>query len=170
MIHVALQHLVLYLDFDGVLHEENVRWSIKRGIYMATPGHHLWEWMSILEELLAPFPDVKIVLSTSWVHARNFNYAKSRLSPVLQTRVIGATFHRREMRKDVFLSYSRGWQIAGDVSRRRPRAWFALDDDTEGWPAHLLENLVATDGTRGLSDPAVQAAVTEKLRQLSSGM
>lgn len=26
--------LLLYLDFDGVLHHEDVRWSPKRGAYM----------------------------------------------------------------------------------------------------------------------------------------
>lgn len=154
---------VLYLDFDGVLHDEDVWWHPKRGVYMATPKRKLFEWMHILEELLAPYPDVKIVLSTTWVAKRSFAYARRQLSPGLRKRVIGATFHSREMRRDEFGYLSRGMQIAGDVARRQPAAWFALDDDTERWPAWLLHHLIATDGGFGLSDPAVQEAVRARL-------
>src|SRR5438132_6554545 len=94
---------VCFLDFDGVLHVDTVFWSAKRGIYIGTPGRVLFEWAPILEQLLEPHPDVKIVLSTSWVRIRSFNYAKKQLSPMLQERVIGATFHNRFMREDEFV-------------------------------------------------------------------
>jgi hypothetical protein len=87
---------ICYVDYDGVVHVNSVYQSPKRGIYIgSTPGHTLFEWLPILDELLAPYPDVKIVLSTSWVRARSFEYAKSKLPPSLQARVIGATFHYR---------------------------------------------------------------------------
>lgn len=154
---------VLYLDFDGVLHDGEVYWHIKRGIYMKTPGRRLFEWMAILEELLAPYPDVKIVLSTSWVRARNFNFARSQLSPALQARVIGATFHKREMRKDMFDLLSRGAQIVQDVGRRRPLKWFSVDDDVSDWPKGYLKHLVATESDRGISAPSVQAHIRRQL-------
>jgi hypothetical protein len=63
---------VLYLDFDGVLHDGEV--YVRRGVgpCVATPGRVLFEWMPILEELLAPHPDVAVVLSTSWVRVYSF--------------------------------------------------------------------------------------------------
>lgn len=154
---------VLYLDFDGVLHDGEVYWHIKRGIYMKTPGRQLFEWMAILEELLAPYPEVKIVLSTSWVRARNFNFARSKLSPALQRRVIGATFHKREMRGADFDLLSRGAQVVRDVGRRQPKKWFAVDDDTKDWPRGYIRHLVATDSAVGISDPVVQAAIRTQL-------
>lgn len=157
---------VLYLDFDGVVHDGEVYWHVKRGIYMKTPGRRLFEWMAILEELLAPYPDVKIVLSTSWVRVRNFNFARSMLSPALQARVIGATFHKREMRKDVFELLSRGAQVVQDAGRRQPKHWFALDDDVEDWPKAFLGNLVATVSSKGVSDPDVQAAIRAQLARM----
>ncbi len=36
--------LLLYLDFDGVLHHEAVYVSSKRGIYIREPGFELFEW------------------------------------------------------------------------------------------------------------------------------
>jgi hypothetical protein len=157
---------ILYLDFDGVLHHEAVYWHPRRGIFLNEPGHTLFVWVPILDELLVPHPDVHIVLSTSWVRVRDFTYAKTRLSPALQARVVGATFHNREMRKDEFVLLARGQQIANDVSRRNPKAWFAIDDDHLGWPAWCRDNLIRTHGETGLSDPAIQAAIRTMLERL----
>lgn len=161
---------ICYLDFDGVLHDEEVYYHPRRGIYMRTPGRILFEWAPILETLLQPFPEVKIVLSTSWVHARRFAYAKSQLSAALQTRVVGATFHSREMRRGEFIQLPRGVQIARDVYRRRPQAWFAIDDDDVGWPEGYRNRLVKTTGTCGLSDAQAQLAVQAMLERLSSSV
>ena len=156
---------ILYLDFDGVLHDEQVYFHPRRGIYMNTPGRKLFEWMPILEELLTPHPQVQIVLSTSWVRAKDFSYAKKQLSPALQERVAGATFHNREMRKSEFVLMSRGEQIAQDVFRRGPQSWFAIDDDHIGWPEWCRDNLIRTDGARGISDPAIQHAIKTMLER-----
>ena len=90
---------VCYCDFDGVTHDDAVYWSRHGGIQMRTPGRTLFEWLPVLEELFAPYPDLKIVLSTSWVRVKGFDFAKRQLTPGLQARVIGATFHRRERQK-----------------------------------------------------------------------
>jgi hypothetical protein len=158
---------VLYLDFDGVLHDDAVYWSPKIGIHILTPDRTLFEWMPILESLLVPYPEVKIVLSTSWVRARSFNFAKRQLAPALQGRVIGATFHNREMSKCVFDCMSRGAQVLADVQRRRPAAWLALDNDDQNWPANCRENLIKTEDHLGLSAPEVQAAIRERLASIA---
>lgn len=58
--------LVLNFYFDGVLHHENVFWHPRRGAYAGPPGLTLSEHAALLDELLAPIPEVGIVLSTSW--------------------------------------------------------------------------------------------------------
>lgn len=160
---------ILYLDYDGVLHHDAVYWSRDLGIHIRdAPGRVLFEWVSILEELLAPYPDVKIVLSTSWVRVRDFDFAKSKLPPALQARVVGATFHRREMRKWEFDNMSRGAQIYADVHRRRPACWLALDNDDVAWPAHCRDHLIKTKDDLGLSDPEVQTAIRVKLASFAT--
>lgn len=155
----STQSLVCYCDFDGCLHDDAVFWHPKRGIYLGTPGRSLFEWMPILENLFAPYPEVRIVLSTSWVRMRDFRFAKGQLSPSLQTRVIGATFHNREMRKDEFDQLSRGQQVLADVERRRPQSWFAIDNDCAGWPDHQRDHLVLTQDRLGLSEVRVQQEI-----------
>jgi len=157
---------ILYLDYDGVLHDDAVYWSPKQGIFINTPGRTLFEWMPILEELLFPYPDVKIVLSTSWVRVKSFRFAKEHLSPSLQARVVGATYHHREMRRHEFEYLPRGVQVWEDVVRRKPTAWFALDNDEFGWPEWCRGNLVKTEDHLGLSDESVQEEIRNLLKRL----
>lgn len=58
--------LILYLDYDGVLHHENCLWHPKIGAYLSAPdGYVLFQHAELLEQLLAPHPQVQIVLSTA---------------------------------------------------------------------------------------------------------
>jgi hypothetical protein len=154
---------VCYCDFDGVTHDDAVYATRQGGILMRTPGRTLFEWLPVLEELLAPYPDVKIVLSTSWVRVKGFDFAKRQLTPGLQARVIGATFYERETRKFDFDNMSRGMHICADVRRRRPTRWFAIDNDDYAWPAGCRDNLIKTEDRLGLSDPGVQDAIRKVL-------
>jgi len=163
---------ICYLDYDAVLHDGNVLRNRTKGLHIKTPGRTFFEWMPILDDLLAPYPDLKIVLSTTWVREIGFNEAKYELSASLKDRVIGATFLHPKIVKMDFDTLSRGMQIWGDVERRKPAQWFALDDDAFGWPARCKENLIQTSAQLGLSDPAVQERVRLKLvdmYNLSSG-
>jgi hypothetical protein len=154
---------ICYLDYEAVLHDGNVLRNRSTGMSIKTPGRHFFEWMPILDELLAPYPDLKIVLSTTWVRELGFNEAKHELSPALRERVIGATFLHPKIVKAEFDMLSRGMQILGDVQRRKPTHWFALDDDAFGWPAKYKDHLIQTSDALGLSDPAVQEKVRERL-------
>ncbi|CAD6529255.1 hypothetical protein LMG27952_02279 [Paraburkholderia hiiakae] len=160
---------LLYLDFDGVLHPENVWRRPRSGPYVATPpGHTLFEHASLLVALLAPYPDVRIVLSTSWVRVLgSVRKAARRLPPALRARVVGATFHG-EMDAHLFAAMPRGVQVWADVQRRRPHEWLSLDDDGEGWPAMAREHLVLTDPVMGISEPSAYSAIQAKLAALGT--
>lgn len=156
---------VLYLDFDGVLHPDEV-YQTKKGIVLRAPGHELFENVPVLENILGQYPTVRIVLSTSWVVAKGFRFARGQLSPMLQERVIGATYHRRFMRKGEFLNMSRGMQIYSDTTRRSTGGWVSLDDDSVGWPRASLDHLVCCDGTIGLAGEQTQRELVGQLDSL----
>lgn len=99
---------ILYLDFDGVLHDDAVYCSPDRGMYLDTLGRVLFEWMPILDELLAPYPELRVVLSTSWVRAKGLVFATSQLSPSLRSRVVGTMFDNRLVQKAEFDLLPRG--------------------------------------------------------------
>jgi hypothetical protein len=155
-----------YLDFDGVTHFAPVFWHQEQGMHFDEPGHVLFEWAPILERLLHPYPEVRIVLSTAWVRAQGLDYAKSMLPLALQSRVVGATFDNRFIQKLDFDLMPRGVQVCADVVRRRPDNWFAIDNDDEGWPQVCRSRLIKTDDGLGLSDPNVQ----EEIRKMVASM
>jgi hypothetical protein len=159
--------LILYLDYDGVLHHENVRISNKHGPFLQAPERYsLFQHVGLLATLLEPYPRVQIVLSTSWAVRYGVTAAAKKLPPELQARVIGGTFHNRHMHKQEFLDTHRGQQVGSDVHRRQPRDWLALDDDEEGWHPSHRNHFVQTHMYEGISDPEVLATFTKKLEAM----
>ncbi|RDJ98531.1 HAD domain-containing protein [Paraburkholderia lacunae] len=159
--------LVLYLDFDGVLHPEDVWVRLNKGPYIASPpGHELFEHAELLERVLLPYPDVKIVLSTSWVRVyKGVARVARKLPPELRARVVGATYHR-SMDPESFRQTLRGMQIWADVLRRQPVDWIALDDDYLDWPSWCGDKLVRTHEVLGISAPVVLAELRAKLARM----
>lgn len=160
---------VLFLDFDGVLHSEAVFWHPRRGAYLqhslVADGRRLFENAPLLEELLEPYPDVRIVLSTTWVVELRYSRAVARLTPSLQARCVGATFHRREMEMESFKARPRGRQVLDDIGRRKPLTWLALDDTDEGWPDAERSNVIITHPVLGIGAPATRAQLVEALKR-----
>ena len=157
---------IVYLDVDGVVHPEDTKTRLKTGAYIASPpGHMLFEHVPLLEQLLAPYPSVKIVLSTSWVRVYRYSRVVKRFPQSLRARMIGATYHRA-MDENAFLSLSRGQQVWSDVVRRRPRDWIALDDDCD-WPEWCRSHHIPTHPVLGISEPSVRGEVARRLRACS---
>ena len=164
--------VVLYLDLDGVVHHEKVLWHPRKGIYMSqyeAAGHSLFEWVPILESVLQPHPAVALVLSSTWCIRPGYSATLKRLPATLSARFIGGAYHKRVHGVDpwnltMFRTTPRGVQVQEDAQRRKPQQWIALDDDLEDWPDSCRQNLVACEGTTGLSNPEVQHELREKLR------
>ena len=155
--------VVLYLDLDGVVHHEKVLWHPRKGIYMSpyeAAGHSLFEWVPFLESVLQPHPAVALVLSSTWCIRPGYSATLKRLPATLSARFIGGTYHKRVHGVDpwnltMFRTTPRGVQVQEDAQRRKPKQWIALDDDLEDWPDSCRQNLVACEGTTGLSNPEV---------------
>lgn len=84
------QRPTLFLDYDGVLHPDAVYREGER-VVLRADGFCLFEWAEILGALLAPYPPLQIVLSTSWERVLGFHAARSHLSESLRRRLVGAT-------------------------------------------------------------------------------
>jgi len=127
-------------------------------------GHRLFENAELLVQALAPYPEVAIVLSTSWVRVLSYSRAKAYLPEALRSRVIGATFHSA-MNKFEFDAMTRGAQVLADATRRSAINWVALDDDDEGWGAAAFPHLVLTERTSGLAEPQTLKDLSDKLKE-----
>ncbi|MHB8914866.1 MAG: HAD domain-containing protein [Thiobacillus sp.] len=169
----------LFLDFDGVLHP-NEAYLRTGGVVLLADGHALFEYADRLCEILAPYPTLRVVLSTSWVAAlRSFKKAKGYLPPALQAQVVGATWHSGAGRVAGSTWHSSAdryeWnlltrfeQIQRYVARHRLPDWLALDDDDIGWPDDQRHRLVCTHEWHGLGDEFAQSDLRAKLAVLMS--
>ena len=164
--------MILYLDFDGVLHPDEVFLESGKPIMRCPPElgvppeyARLFSFCPILQEALAPHPDIRIVLSTSWAAHLGFEAARDALPAGLRGRVIGATCAGRHELEEWLLAPSRWAQIARHAATHGITDWIAIDDDTEGWPNDQWHRLVGIENpTIGLYDDAVQERLREVLR------
>ena len=161
---------IIYCDYDHVLHGGALRYRKPPSLRPETAGQTLFQNAPILVRLLEPYPHLKIVLSTSWVTELGFGRARGYLPQTLQQRMVGATFHKRHMRKDEFSNLTRYEQIMADVQRRRPTRWIAIDDDLQGWPGRALQNLVPMPPMLGLSSPAAELDLQRRLAKFFGGV
>ena len=161
--------MILYLDYDGVLHADDV-YRTKKGIALKNGGA-LFEHAHMLTRAIESYPEVKIVLSTSWVRELGFSRAKKYLPSELQARVSGSTYHSSYESEDFastpWNTLSRYEQIARHVSRHNVTNWLAVDNDNEGWPESQTHRLVHTDDLLGLSEPAAQQRLLTVIQSLT---
>lgn len=162
--------MILFLDFDGVLHPDAV--YMERGRPVLRDEGTLFMWLPYLEEVLDLHREVGIVISSSWCRVLGFNRARKYLSPALRTKVIGATWHSSMGRTKLggfktphtwWDSATRYEQIMRYVCRARLEDWVAIDDNCEGWPEVDANKLVLTDSRRGISEPRVISILNERL-------
>lgn len=155
---------VLYLDYDGCLHPADVRVDILAGLCTDVPNHAVFEHVGLLEELLEPYPNWRIVLSTTWAFRYGMERARAFLPTSLHRRVVGSTC---DYAGPGFERLARGAQVANDVKARAPRDWVAIDDDTRGWPMRAEGRFVQSDAVDGIAAPAVRARLAAELSRRS---
>ena len=163
--------MILFLDFDGVLHPDEV-WLTNGRLKLEGDGH-LFMWAGLLADVLNDFPSIQIVLSTSWARQFGYSRAKKHLPPGLRNRVIGATWHSSMGKQDgLNRPHAVTWwdaatryeQIKRYAVRAKQTDWIAIDDQPEGWRADDRDKLVQTNSDTGLSDPAMVALLVSHLQ------
>lgn len=167
--------MILFLDFDGVLHPDAV--YLERGRPVLRADGELFMWSRHLVDALASAPHVRIVLSTSWARELRFARARDYLPAELRPRVIGATWHsgmatddeHRPLGRDTWWdTATRYQQIRRYVDRAGITDWIAVDDKPEGWADADRDKLVATDSRLGLSAPSARARLAATVGNMAS--
>lgn len=151
---------MLFLDFDGVLHPNEVYMEHGRPVLRAEG--RLFMWANILVDALVSYPGVDIVLSTSWVPSLSYEVARRYLPLALSERIVGATWHSCAGRWD-WSALTRYQQIQRYLKGKGDCEWLAIDDDNNGWPDHDSDRLIWTHPDRGISDPVVFNTLIDKL-------
>lgn len=140
-----------------MLHHADVYLSKKPGGMAELPddlvaqGHRLFQHAGVLDEALTPYPDLEIVLSTSWAHKWGWERASKQLPDGLMRRVIGQTNYKYG---DWMDGRCRGQQVQDQARSMglKLNEWVAVDDDVAGWPEESFDRLVRCRPDIGLGD------------------
>jgi len=149
--------LVLFLDFDGVLHpvgEEALDADFR---LIANPA--LFCWRHILADALAPYPSVRIVVSSDWRRLFDDENLARLLGPALGPRVIGAVAN---------VEASRAGEVLAEAARRQLVHWLAIDDHPSVRAARKAGDarFIACSSATGLSNVCVQNELKRKLADM----
>lgn len=154
--------MILFLDFDGVLHPD--------------PCHdtaRLFEHAPRLGDVLDDFPEVDVVLSTSWRASRPVDQLREALPPQVGTRIVGATPHFNTFSAPRRLvPYQRQaecerWLADNDAGERD---WLALDDRAS-WFEPYFDALIECNSLRGFDAGAerrLRSALIRSRRRLAT--
>lgn len=146
-----MSSLTLFLDFDGVMHADGC------------PDSELFIHLATFEALLEKFPEIQVVISSSWRLTQSLEQMRSRFSPAFQHRVIGVT---PSIKGPHFMSRERevlAWLEFNRPEDERDR-WLAIDDQPT-WFSPLNERLHVTDRLVGLDENAADG-LRRKLRRM----
>ncbi|MCP3721401.1 HAD domain-containing protein [Paraburkholderia sp. CNPSo 3281] len=171
----APRHLVLdnttptlFVDFDGTLHVGNAYIDDAGEITLDT-GRPLLEFAPLLVELLAPYPEVEIVLTTSWARRLPQERVIAYLPPELRPRVVGTTSSIKPRRSYVLDGTERTDVIRSYAYGKRLKHWLAIDDAVFGAeqferePGELVDHFLLLDSTKGIGDSSARARIEKWL-------
>lgn len=163
----------LFVDFDGTLHIGNAYIDEDEGISLDT-GRPLLEFAPILVELLEPYPDVEIVLTTSWVRRLPEERVIEYLPPELRRRVVGTTRDVKPRLSYVQDGTERTYVISSYAYGKRLKHWLAIDDAVFGAarfgrePGELADHFLLLDSSSGISDSKALRRIAKWLTEVHS--
>lgn len=143
--------MILFLDFDGVLHPFFPRRD------RSDAENQLFSYLPRLEGVLRDFPEWRVVIASSWRENRPWANVIQAFSPDIVDRIIGATPvikvkeppYPRHPRHSEVLAYL----DANDLQGVR---WIALDDDPRLYPPNCPNLLLCDDGFREIEEVALR--------------
>ncbi|MBU1363877.1 MAG: hypothetical protein KKE51_08655 [Gammaproteobacteria bacterium] len=150
--------MILYLDFDGVVHALGE--PALNDNFKLLDNPNLFKWLPILEQILEPYPEVRIVISSDWRRLFDDDSLKRLLGPAISHRFAGIVEVAEK---------SRANEILMDAAQRGLTDWLALDDHPTVVEASRTDiRFIVCKPETGLSSRTVQATLKTRLNALLS--
>ena len=149
--------VILFLDFDGVVHERDAGRS----------GLRRYEFLPRIENVLRDFPEVVVVVSSDWrmpVPDWSARWARARVSADLRSRVIGAVPDLGEEDQAVGRRRREAEAYLRDNGMHGSQ-WIALDDNVTIWGPADSRLLVCDDGFRADDEERLRDALAAMRQQ-----
>lgn len=172
---------VLYLGLSGVTHPSATTYCLVRGADPWSNGHAEYEAAPWLAHALEPWPDVRIVLTSTqpWKHGLpavlgcmpalaerivGFTFEDLTSQPVRLVRTRSGTSRRTSYSSEDYWRMNKSHIVAAHVNWLEPEAWVAVDDEDILWCPEHAAHVCIVDGCEGLGHPAEQDRLLTCLR------
>jgi hypothetical protein len=157
--------MILYLNFDGVLHPDQVFYEKGYMPSLLTPRHYALEHAELLASALEGFGEVAIVLNTWWTFYLGFDACKDLLPATLAARVSDSTMRHIGTYGTM---PSRREEAELHIARQRFRPWMILDHNHAQYRRDFQPNLLLLDPCEGLGSRAAQRRIERRLSLLNA--
>jgi len=131
---MLMTDMLLFLDFDGVLHPVS-------GSKPFQPA-----CMEVLSSALTEYPEIRVVITSSWREEKTLTELQNYLAPVLSLRVVGVT----PVIDEPFLHHVRYHEVQAYLKNtmQETTPWVAIDDEPGTYPNYAP--ILLTDRRHGL--------------------
>ncbi|MFM0653454.1 HAD domain-containing protein [Paraburkholderia sediminicola] len=155
----ALNAPILYVGFSSVLHrgeglmEASGRVTLDSGRQPFESAHHL-------SDALAPYPDLQLVLTTSWTRWFGDADTAALLPRELRQKVVGTTREYPPRFGELQNGSGRTWSIIRHAGAHRLNKWLAIGDDFRGVPLDLMSRFFVVPKDTGLETPGMREVLS----------
>jgi hypothetical protein len=155
----------IYLNFDGVLHPDEVLFKEGRMPILSAPGHKPFEHAHVLADLLTPYPQATIVLNTWWTFFLGVDACVASLPSALASRVIGTTLARASV---YTRAPERMTEAERHVAQSHEPSFLILDHNKSRYCSKLVPNVLLLRPEEGLSGSQVQQYMVRRLASMEA--
>jgi hypothetical protein len=152
----------LFLNCGGVL---NVGHGVvdHNGVITLDSGRPLFEYAPYLVDVLAPYPQVQVVLTTSWLQTLGVEKTISLLPDQLCRRVVDTTLHTSPRLGEVKEGTAKTMTVLRHAAKHGLMKWLALDDEAWGVPREFEPHFLHTKSETALGVPEARKHLQEWL-------
>jgi HAD domain in Swiss Army Knife RNA repair proteins len=145
----------LYVGFSSVLHRGEGMMDT-HGRVTLDSRRQPFERAHHLSDALAPYPILRLVLTTNWTRWFGDADTIGLLPSELRRRVVGTTREYPPRFGELQNGSGRTWSIIRHAGAHRLGNWFAVGDDFRGVPLDLTSRFFVVPRDTGLGTPDMQ--------------
>lgn len=151
--------MLVYLNFDGVLHPNHFQYRYRRTPELLWPSHTAFEYAPALENALEGCPDATVVLNTWWTYYLTVEACLELLPASLRARVVGTTLVGGTGEAPLPNRVREAEKHIGVPTKEL----LVLDNSSARYGEGLLPHLLLVNEETGLSCPSAMRALKKRL-------
>jgi hypothetical protein len=141
--------MVLFFNFDGVLHPNAVQFEQNDTPVLDAPGHRLFESSKALAEVAGDFTELHLILNTWWTYRVGFDACLRHLPRALASRVAGSILPHASLCSTL----PNRILLTTKAADNSDVPVLILDHADARYPKHLLHTTLLLEPQVGLADP-----------------